>query len=250
MSTRAKATKSKESTSASSSALSADQLRRKAKFQLLGSAVLVAFGVVLFALLLDSPPRPNTNEVSILIPARDSLAPLSLTSSAPAVAVAPAVAAPAANPIPAAVTSNPAPSAKAASTAQPASPASAPKLVAPANAASTTASSARPPAAPAKAIELAATAASSAASDAKKPSADAVVARYVVQVGAFTDPQKIRDVRAKLERAGFKTYAQVVQTTEGQRTRVRAGPFATKAEADKAAAKIKSLDLPAALLTL
>jgi DedD protein len=31
---------------------------------------------------------------------------------------------------------------------------------------------------------------------------------------------------------------------------VRVGPFPTKAEADKAAAKIKKLDLPAAILTL
>jgi DedD protein len=31
---------------------------------------------------------------------------------------------------------------------------------------------------------------------------------------------------------------------------VRVGPFASRAEADKAAAKIKSLDLPASVLTL
>ena len=36
----------------------------------------------------------------------------------------------------------------------------------------------------------------------------------------------------------------------GKRTRVRVGPFASRAEADKAAAKIRGLDLPAAILTL
>ena len=72
----------------------------------------------------------------------------------------------------------------------------------------------------------------------------------VVQVGAFADADKAREVRQKLERAGLKTYTQVAETKDGKRTRVRVGPFATKAEADKAASKIKTLDLPAAILTL
>lgn len=74
--------------------------------------------------------------------------------------------------------------------------------------------------------------------------------RFIVQVGAFGDADKARDVRSKLERAGVKTYAQVVDTKDGKRTRVRVGPFASKAEADKAAQRIKSLDLSASVLTL
>jgi DedD protein len=74
--------------------------------------------------------------------------------------------------------------------------------------------------------------------------------RVVVQVGAYTDEGKVREVRQKLEKAGFKTYTQVVDTGEGKRTRVRVGPFASRAEAEKAAAKIKSLNLPASLLAI
>ena len=74
--------------------------------------------------------------------------------------------------------------------------------------------------------------------------------RLIVQVGAFADVEKAREVRMKLEKAGFKTYTQVAETTAGKRIRVRVGPFATKAEADKAASKIKSLDLQASILTL
>jgi DedD protein len=74
--------------------------------------------------------------------------------------------------------------------------------------------------------------------------------RLIVQVGAFADVEKAREVRMKLEKAGFKTYTQVAETTAGKRIRVRVGPFATKAEADKAASKIKGLDLPASILTL
>jgi DedD protein len=74
--------------------------------------------------------------------------------------------------------------------------------------------------------------------------------RFVVQVGAFADGVKAHEVRVKVERAGLKTYTHVAQTKDGARTRVRVGPFASRAEAEKAAAKIKNLDLPAAILTL
>jgi DedD protein len=57
-------------------------------------------------------------------------------------------------------------------------------------------------------------------------------------------------VRLKVEHGGLKTYTQVAETKDGRRIRVRVGPFATKAEAEKAAEKIKKLSLPAALLTL
>jgi DedD protein len=80
--------------------------------------------------------------------------------------------------------------------------------------------------------------------------ADAAVGRFVVQVGAFAENEKAREVRLKVERAGLKTYVHVAETPQGKRIRVRVGPFATRAEADKAAAKIKTLDLPAAILTL
>ena len=79
---------------------------------------------------------------------------------------------------------------------------------------------------------------------------DASAVRFVVQVGAFAENSKAQQVRLKVERAGMKTYTNVAQTKEGARTRVRVGPFTTRAEAEKAAAKIKTLDLPAAILTL
>jgi DedD protein len=74
--------------------------------------------------------------------------------------------------------------------------------------------------------------------------------RFGVQVGAFADADKAREARQKLEKAGLKTYTHVAKTAEGERTRVRVGPFASRAEADKAAAKVKGLALPASVLTL
>jgi DedD protein len=74
--------------------------------------------------------------------------------------------------------------------------------------------------------------------------------RYVVQVGAFAEADRAREVRAKLEKAGLKTYTNVAETKDGKRIRVRVGPFSSKPEAKKAAEKIKQLNLPAAVLTL
>ena len=74
--------------------------------------------------------------------------------------------------------------------------------------------------------------------------------RFVVQVGAFADASKAREVRQKLESAGLKTYTHVAKTADGERTRVRVGPFATRADADRAASRVKSLSLAASVLTL
>ena len=54
----------------------------------------------------------------------------------------------------------------------------------------------------------------------------------------------------KVERLGIKTYLQVVEVGGEKRTRVRVGPFVSRDEADRAAAKIKAAGLTAAILSL
>lgn len=83
-----------------------------------------------------------------------------------------------------------------------------------------------------------------------KEAAAAAEGRFIVQIGAFSESGRARDVRAKVERAGLKTYTQETKTASGTWFRVRVGPFATRAEADEAASKIKGLSLPASILNL
>ncbi|MDB5867959.1 MAG: Sporulation domain protein [Polaromonas sp.] len=105
-------------------------------------------------------------------------------------------------------------------------------------------------AAPPQALKPAAVATVTKPADETKVAAAAETkGRMVVQVGAFADAAKADEARAKLERAGLKTYTQVADTKDGKRTRVRVGPFASKAEAEKAIGKIRSLDLPVAILS-
>lgn len=82
------------------------------------------------------------------------------------------------------------------------------------------------------------------------PKASVADGRYVVQVGAFAEAAGAREARARVEKLGLKTYTQVVETQEGKRIRVRVGPYAERAEADKAAAQLRASGLAAAVLTL
>jgi DedD protein len=83
-----------------------------------------------------------------------------------------------------------------------------------------------------------------------RPVAAADSQRYVVQVGAFADANAARDIRLKVEKLGLRTYTQVAQTPDGNRIRVRVGPFASRGEADAALAKAKGAGLAAVVLTL
>jgi DedD protein len=248
-------------TASSAQPESVEVVRKRAKHRLIGAAVLVLIGVVGFPLLFDTQPRPVAVDLAIEIPSRSAAKPLA-TPAKPASAgktgesLAPSAtladkeelvadkpgAAPAPDPQPTAA--EPAPKLDSGRPAvatvippNPGAPPSAPLApVAPKPEPDTKAADASR----AKALLEGKSA----------PTAPQADMRLVVQVGAFADADKARDTRQRLERAGLKTYAQVADTKDGKRTRVRVGPFATRADAEKAAAKIKSLDLPATILTL
>lgn len=199
---------------------SVERLRQRAKHRLVGATVLVLIGVIGFPLLFDKQPRPIAVDTPIDIPDRNKVLPLVLPAPpASSIALAPPVAAPVAVP---AVPVAPPQSVVITETAPPV------KLAKPTEAD--------------KVQALLDGKLADAQADAKD--------RFVVQVGAFADPARAREVRLKLERAGLKTYTHVADTKDGPRTRVRVGPFTVKADAEKAAEKIKKLNLPAALLTL
>lgn len=229
--------------------------RTRARRRLVGAVVLLAVGVVVFPLVFETQPRPVAVNVPIEVPARkDGTGVAAATRPAATKPAPPPVEAPveAAPPAPAAV-------AEAKADAKPdgnadARPAPEVKPApAPAIAASKPAPKPAPAAKPAEPADRGERA--KALLDGKPP-APAVVAvpakdgRFVVQVGAYTDADALREARQKVERLGLKTYTQVVETDAGKRTRVRIGPFATREEAERTAARIKGAALPAAVLTL
>jgi len=202
---------------------SVDVMRRRARHRLMGASVLVVLGVIGFPVLFDTQPRPVSVDIAVDIPDRVNSKPLVDTSKPKPLSAAAGLDAkeevvPQAKPEP-----KPAPKPE----PKPEVPVAIPKPDAIADAVKPDAKSAAQP------------------SDSKDTGA-----RFVVQIGAFNDEAKVREVRAKLEKEGIKTYTNIAQTKDGARTRVRVGPFTSRDEADKVARKIKQLQLQPQVLTL
>lgn len=213
------------------------QLKKRARRRLLGAIVLVTIAAVVLPMVLDSEPKQISQDVSIKIPAPDSG---TFTSKV----------------VPAAPTSKSAPAtaAKPAAPAVESKPQQPPAAVAPA----TTKETARPAVAAAKENGVKDGAAkddgtkdgvtkdSGTKDGGAKTSvktADQGKGQFVVQVVALSDAAKAQQIRQQISAAGIKSYTEVVKTSKGDVTRVRAGPFATRAAAEKARDQLKAMGL-------
>ena len=227
-----------------------DVVRRRARHRLIGSAVLVLAGVVGFPLLFDTQPRTIAVDIPIEIPGKGTVKPLVIAPE-PTTGTKPGAEKSGAD----RSSSDKSSSEKVtvdASLDPKEEILSSKQVVAQAVPAQTAIKKeANPAVKPVeKVVEKPVEKPESKVAPKQAASVNAAEARLVVQVGAYADAEKAREARIKLEKAGLKTYTQVADTKDGKRTRVRVGPFASKAEAEKAASKIKTLDLPAAILTL
>ena len=220
-------------------AQSVDALRRRARHRLIGASVLVLLAVVGFPLLFDTQPRPVSVDIAVVIPDRATSKPLAANPASSK--QLPLAAGSGLDPKEEVVTA-PKTDTKPQAPVAAVAPVTKPEAkLAETNSDNKTEGKTEPK--PESKAE--ASAAKPGASDSKDSPP-----RFVVQVGAFSEESKARDVRAKLEKAGFKTYTHVAETKEGKRTRVRVGPFGSRDEADKAAQKIKQLQLQPAVLSL
>ena len=221
------------------------QLKRRARRRLIGAIVLVVAIIVVLPMVLDSEPRPTGQAVSVQIPSPDSgvftskVVPLPATpnskADSKAVPLKPTVALPAEAPKQAAAT--------------PAAPAPLPDKEAPAKEAPKAApkelttpvakAEAAKPVKPAPAKPTAKTAKPAAKSDGK----------FVVQVIALADAGKAKQMQGQIAAAGIKSYTEVVKTSKGDVTRVRAGPFATRGAAEKAREQLKALGMSGNITT-
>ncbi len=200
-----------------------DTLKRRGRRRLVGAVALVLLAVVVLPMVFDSEPRRGAPAVSVRVPGEDEspFTPKVIPKS----------------PEPKPEEKKPeekkaeekkaeekkAEEQKPAQPVEPAKPVEQAKPV-------------EPPKPAAKKEDAAKTA------QAERARAEAAIAgeQYVVPVGAFTHPEP---VIAKLVQAKVKYYTEKVATAKGAVTRVRAGPFATKAEAEHAASALKSLGL-------
>jgi DedD protein len=214
---------------------SVEVIRKRARHRLMGSLVLVLGAVVGLPLLFDSQPRPVAIDTPIVIPDRNQVAPLT------------AAVAPKTGTVkePTSVQAEPAPPETAtvakSAVANPAGLDPNEEVVS---------KTTKPELKPEPKVEAKPEVKTDAKPDGKEAPKSEQPVRSVVQVGAYAELAKAREVRAKLESAGFKTYTQEVETKDGKRIRVRVGPFPSKEEAEKTAEKIRKLNLQTSVLKL
>lgn len=195
----------------SSEASNQDKLKRQAKQRFIGAAVLVLMAVVALPFVLESQPRPLPASVVIDIPKMDATPALTDAPKPPSEQPAP----PAAIAIPAAPEKVAAPLVF--KEFKPNDGARAAALLND----TPTSHTAKPP-----------------------------KSKYIVQAGSFSDPAKLQAAAAKLDKAGIAHYTQAAEGKDGTpRTRLRlTGPFATRDEANIAAAKVAKLGVASIVL--
>ena len=250
---------------------SLEALRKRVKHRLIGSGVLVLIAVIGFPLVFDTQPRPVGLDVPIDIPDKTktpvNVAPTPLKSDKKSVASEKSQAVESANAphaensvkaLPEPVASAlPVPVPSAAQVQAPAPASSSTQKSTPSNAATPRTTEVKNAQVSARttldAKEEIVSSSKSQSAGAKSTSSEASSSqkedRFVIQVGAYSDEQKVKDIREKLEKAGLHTYTQVVDK-DGKKIRIRIGPFTSKEEANRQLQKVRSLNLQPNLLTL
>lgn len=87
--------------------------------------------------------------------------------------------------------------------------------------------------------------------DTLKPAAKAAEEKHAgpktVQVGVYSEPDRVSRLRVKITELGYKTAIETVHTPKGDKIRLRAGPFPSREAAEKAQARLKTIGLNGAV---
>ena len=214
-------------------------LKRKARRRLIGAVVLTLAVVVILPMVLDNEPKPSGKDIDLSIPAPDKVG--EFVTHRPVSEVAVTLPSEASS-----VMASPAPVVAA-------SPIDTPAL-APQADKSNVAPSPPQQAAPSKAQTSPETSPHKSAASQKSAgspqstevgNAEQVTESYVAQVGAYSKPDTAKQELNKLKKWGFKAYIEKA----GDKTRVRVGPYADRAKAEKAAHQLEKHGLHPVILT-
>lgn len=221
--------------------------KQRARRRLVGAIALVVAAVIVLPMVLDSHPKPVTDDIAIEIPNRPAHQ-ASAASDDDATDVQAGVAhdEPPASDV-AATAAAPAQDARSQAAAAPApvqAQTQANKPAAATNKPAAVANVAPPPAKPAAVADQAPPVAAAAGDgDASSP-ASPPGARFAVQLGAFPDDATARAWATKLKAAGVPAYVEHRKQTDGRTSALlRAGPFADRAAASAAIAKVRDAGL-------
>lgn len=240
--------------------------KKRARRRLLGALVLGIAAAIVLPLVLDSEPRQAITDVQIEIPPRDAVGPAKDDES-PAHRAEVAVVPPVEPSAPEKDVAAPVDAAKAEGAKgeaakgeavkphdeHPATAKSPPKTAAvePKPEAASKSQPAPQPPAPSK-TEVASKSQVTSKAEAAPASAGTPksAAHFAVQVGAFANAGSARAQADKARKAGVRVYTETVKTAQGERTRVRVGPFASREDAEQARTRLKSIGVESAVVPL
>lgn len=203
------------------------EIKKRARRRLVGAAALALAAAIILPMMMEQEPAPGSPDIQVTIPDRDAPAGAARAagnSGAPAADAGVA---------PAPVEEPPQPATTEAVRPQIATPPAVAAETAPKAPVTTPA-----PAKPAQSEDEAARV--RALLEGKPATGNPAVAAgresFVIQIGAFGDAGKAAAISSELKQAGFSAYTEKAGTV----TRVRVGPFSSREDAEKAAAKLKA----------
>jgi DedD protein len=215
-------------------------LRARARHRLIGAAALLLAVAIVVPMLLDPEPRPVSENIPIDIPSERT--PFTPRLSLPPEPAADAAGTPPPDQAPAAAVAKPEPATEARSEKR-SEAKSETSVAAPAAKLEASNEDAKPVKA-----ELAKAEEPRKAADA--PVAAAKGGKFAVQAAAPASEKAAHDMADRLKKGGFTAYTEKVETKDGTRYRVRVGPYATRDDAEKARARLKSQGIAGNLVTL
>jgi len=225
-------------------------LKKRARRRLVGAIFFVSVVAVVLPMVMDHEPRQTVQDVEIRIPGQDekpfapkfSAAPVEKPMPKPVEApvVPPVATGPEASVADSAVK----PTVRVVEVAKDAKPAE--KAVEKPAAKPEKAPEKPAPKAPEKPVEKpkaddANRAAAILAGQAAEAKPAAKGGEFLVLIGAFSNEANVKSLKSKLSEQGIKTFSEPLDTPQGKKTRVRAGPFASREAADKALEKMKRI---------
>jgi DedD protein len=216
------------------------ELKKRARRRLVGAVVFVSVAAVVLPMVMDDEPMAPAGGIELHIPAQEQgytpptvgIAPTEKAAPSAAEAVVPATsqtAAPA--PLPGVVQNE--------ATSGPAAPKV--EVVKPLPSPAVAPQAGKPAPVPATAAPGDDAKRAAAHSDGRGDKTKNAGPQYVVLIGAFSNQANVHGLQKKIGELGIRVYTEPLETPQGKKTRVRAGPFANREAAEKAASRLKKI---------
>ncbi|MEK9719779.1 MAG: SPOR domain-containing protein, partial [Quisquiliibacterium sp.] len=84
--------------------------------------------------------------------------------------------------------------------------------------------------------------------EAQNPAPTDKATGFIVQVGAYATEKGATEQIERTQKAGYKAYRESVKPAQGERIRVRIGPYASRAQADQVRAKLRTAGIESVLI--